>query len=197
MSEPIDVAVDPSLWDRFHQVHPLVVVGTREPDGSHDLAPKHLAMPVSWEPWFGFVCHPSHGTWKNAVRTGVFTVSYPRPDQLVGAVLTASPRCEDGAKPAVAALPVRAASAVDGVLVQGAAAWLECELDRVIEGLGDNGMLIGRIVHAAVAADMLRDPDQDPGEQLLHHPVLAYLHPWRFTAVGPTQGLPRPAGFKR
>ena len=43
----------------------------------------------------------------NSVR-GVFTVSYPRPAQLVLASLAASPRCGDEGKPALAALHERA-----------------------------------------------------------------------------------------
>ena len=51
------IGLDPHgpIWDRFFTVAPLVVVGTREPDGGHDLAPKHLAMPLSWANHFGFV----------------------------------------------------------------------------------------------------------------------------------------------
>lgn len=37
----------PSLWSRVFSVAPLVVVGTREAEGSYDLAPKHLALPWS------------------------------------------------------------------------------------------------------------------------------------------------------
>ena len=79
--------VEQPVWTRFFLVHPLVIVGTMEPDGRHDLAPKHMAMPVSWQNLFGFVCTPRHGTWQNIKRTGVFTVSYPRPDQTLLASL--------------------------------------------------------------------------------------------------------------
>ena len=67
--------LDEPVWERFFTVFPLVLVGTREEDGGHDLAPKHLAMPLSWGNWFGFVCTPRHRTYQNAVRTGAFTVS--------------------------------------------------------------------------------------------------------------------------
>ena len=71
------------IWDAFFTVAPLVLVGTREEDGSHDLAPKHMAMPLGWQNHFGFVCHPSHATQRNAERTGAFTVSFPRPASVV------------------------------------------------------------------------------------------------------------------
>ena len=43
------VEIDPGdgIWNRFFTVNPLVVIGTQEEDGSFDLAPKHLAMPLS------------------------------------------------------------------------------------------------------------------------------------------------------
>ena len=44
MDEPsdsgIELPVDTPIWSRFFTVAPLVLVGTREPDGGHDLAPK-------------------------------------------------------------------------------------------------------------------------------------------------------------
>jgi hypothetical protein len=41
------VALDTArpVWDRFFTVAPLVVIGTREPDGGYDLAPKHMVTP--------------------------------------------------------------------------------------------------------------------------------------------------------
>ena len=78
------------VWDRFFHASPLVVVGTREEDGSFDLAPKHMAMPVGWENWFGFVCTPRHATYGNAKREGVFTVSFPRPSQVLSASLASA-----------------------------------------------------------------------------------------------------------
>jgi hypothetical protein len=51
----VSLSLDESIWERFFSVFPLVLVGTREEDGSHDLAPKHLAMPFSWGRWFGLV----------------------------------------------------------------------------------------------------------------------------------------------
>ena len=40
------VRPDHSFWDRFFTVAPLVLVGTLEPDGSADIAPKHQATPI-------------------------------------------------------------------------------------------------------------------------------------------------------
>ena len=81
--ELVELDVGQPIWDRFFWVAPLVLIGTREPDGGHDLAPKHMVTPLGWQNYFGFVCTPRHGTYGNAQRTGVFTVTYPRPEQLV------------------------------------------------------------------------------------------------------------------
>ncbi len=96
---------DLPIWERFFTVAPLVLVGTREQSGAYDLAPKHLAFPMGWDNYFGFVCTPRHRTYQNIQREGAFTVSYARPTQLVLTALAASPRCGEDDKASLAALP--------------------------------------------------------------------------------------------
>ncbi len=117
----ISLAVDRPIWDRVFGVFPLVIVGSKEDDGRYNLAPKHLAMPMSWENHFGFVCSPGHTTYHNIRRHGAFTVSYPRLSEVLLASLAAAPRCEDRSKPSLLVLPTFPAGRVDGVLVQAAA----------------------------------------------------------------------------
>ena len=193
----IELDVSQPVWERFFQVAPLVLVGTMEADGHHDLAPKHLAFPMSWENHFGFVCTPSHHTYGNIQREGVFTVSYPRPSQLVMTSLAASPRFGEDEKPALRALEVFPAEKVKGVLVEGASVFLECELDRIIDGFGINSLIVGRVVAARVAEDIERFDDGD--DQALIHaaPLLAYLHPGRFVSIEDSFSFPFPAGMKR
>ena len=64
------VALDTNepIWDQFFMVMPLVLAGTKEEDGSYDLAPKHMVMPMSWDNYVGFVCTPRHGTYHNVER---------------------------------------------------------------------------------------------------------------------------------
>lgn len=185
-----------SIWDRFFTVSPLVVIGTTEPDGAVDLAPKHLAMPLGWDRWFGFVCTPRHATYRNAVRTEEFTVSYPGPEQLVLTSLAAGPR--DGSqKPSLAALPTEPASDVKGVLLSDAYVHLECRLDRVVEGFGDNGLVVGTVVAARVHPDALRDIERDDQEVVADAPLLAYLPPGRYGIVERSATFPFHAGFER
>lgn len=196
-NEFVSLPIAEPIWDRFFTVSPLVIVGTMEADGSHDLAPKHLAIPMSWDNYFGFVCSPSHRTYTNIKRTGEFTVSYPTADQVTLASLAASPRCEAGAKLAVSVLPVKPATTVDGVLLEDCYLYLECKLDRIIDDLGRNCLIIGRIVAASVDKRSLRHLETDDQDTVHQNPLLAYLYPFRFASIDSSQQFPKPAGFKR
>jgi flavin reductase (DIM6/NTAB) family NADH-FMN oxidoreductase RutF len=195
--DKVELDVSQPIWDRFFYVISLVIVGTREADGGHDLAPKHMAMPMGWDNYFGFVCSPRHGTYTNIERDRVFTVSYPRPDQLLQTSLAASPRFDRVGKPALAALPVVPARVVDGVLVENAYLELECELDRIIDGFGPNSLIIGRIAAARAAEDALRTMDADDADLINHSPLLAYVSPGRFATIDKTLSFPFPAGMRK
>jgi len=193
----ISLPMDEPIWERFFSVYPLVLVSTLDPDGNHDIAPKHLAMPMSWQNWFGFVCTPSHHTYQNIQRSGEFTVSFPRPDQVALSSLAASPRCDHDSKPIISALPVSPAQSVNGVLVDHCYLFLECELDRIVEPFGINSLIIGRICAAQIAEQALRELDRDDNDVIKEEPLLAYLYPFRFAVIDRSQGFPKPAGFKR
>jgi flavin reductase (DIM6/NTAB) family NADH-FMN oxidoreductase RutF len=193
----IELDVAQPIWERFFWVAPLVLVGTREADGGHDLAPKHMAMPMGWDNYYGFVCTPRHHTYTNIQRSGVFTVSYPRPAQLVLASLAASPRCGEEDKPGLAALPVFPARVVDGVLLDGGYLFLECELERMVDGFGVNSLVIGRVVAARVAADSERVYDASEQTMIARAPLLAYVHPGRFATIDRILSFPFPEGMKK
>lgn len=193
----VDIAVDRPIWERFPIVAPLVLVATTEPDGSPDVAPKHLAMPVSWDNMFGFVCHPSHGTYRNTIRTGVFTVGYPSPEMLLETSLAAAPRDADGTKPTLDMLRFVPASAVDGRLIEGCRLHLECRLERVVDGLGANALLIGEVVAAHASRRLVRRIDRDTREQLRDCPLLAYVHPGRVATIDETGEFPYHLAFRR
>ena len=193
----IELDVSRPVWDRFFWVAPLVLVGTLEADGSHDLAPKHMAFPMGWQNYFGFVCTPRHHTYSNIEREGAFTVSYPRPEQLVLTSLAASPRFGGEEKPALSVLPVIPASTVKGVLVEGCSMYLECELERIVDGFDVNSLIVGRIVAARVAADAERMDDREDQALIHESPLLAYLHPGRFASISQTNSFPVPAGMKK
>ncbi|MEN8234277.1 MAG: flavin reductase [Actinomycetota bacterium] len=186
----IGLECDVPIWDRFYLVRPIVVIGTVEPDGHVDFAPKHMAGPASWQNFYSFVCCPDHATYKNAVRTGEFTVSYPTPDQIVETSLTAERRSTDDTKPSLVAVPKVPATVVDGALVRGARIHLECELERTVDGIGANNIVIGRVVAAAVDERALRGLDREDAHAVSDAPILAYLQPNRFAVVDDSRSFP-------
>ncbi|MEA3511900.1 MAG: flavin reductase [Actinomycetota bacterium] len=198
MSEtPVALDCSVPIWDRFYLVHPLVIIGTIEPGGSVDLAPKHMAGPVSWENHFGFVCCETHATYRNAVRSRAFTVSYPTPEQLVEVSLASAPRSPDDTKPSLGVIPTVPATIVDGALVSGARIHLECELERVVDNLGANSLIVGRVVAAAVDERALRVMDREDEHVIANGPILAYLQPNRFCAIDESMSFPFHAGWTR
>ncbi len=187
------------IWERFFTVAPLVLIGTREIGGSYDLAPKHMSFPLGWDNYFGFVCTSRHRTYQNVRREGEFTVSYMRPAQLVLTALAAMPRCGEGDddKSSLAALPTFHASKVNAVFACDAYVFLECTLERIIDGFGENSLLAGRIVAAHVHEDVLRASERDDQEIIHDAPLMAYLYPGRFASIDRTYSFPFPVGFKR
>jgi len=185
------------IWDRIFMVFPLVIVGTKEADGGYDLAPKHMAMPMSWEDHFGFVCTPRHNTYQNAKREGAFTVSYPNPAQWMEASLSASPRSEDGHKHSLEMVETFPAETVDGVLVADGYLYFECELDRIVDDFAENSLIVGKIVATHADSEMLRSVEQDDQELIYNHPLLSYLNPGRFAEIKETMAFPFPKGMKK
>lgn len=193
----ISLPTDQAIWDRFFSVAPLVVIGSRQPDGTFDLAPKHMATPFGWQNYYGFVCTPRHATYQNIQRERQFTVSFPRPTQVVTSSLAASPRCEDASKPLLALLATHPATTVDGVFVQDCALVLECTLHSITDGFGANSLIVGQIVAAAVDEEYLRVSERDEGEQVFASPLLAYVSPGRYAEIRQTAQFPFPKGFAR
>lgn len=193
----IQLDLSSSIWERFFTVFPLVLVGSREPDGSFDLAPKHLAIPASWRKHYAFVCAPHHRTYRNIRQHGYFTVSYPRPAQIVLTSLAADPRAEDETKPALKALPTFKADHIDGVFVKEAYLFLECKLRQIVDELDDNSLIIGEIVAAQVDDEFMRASELDDQELIHASPLLAYLYPGRFAKIDQSFSFPFPKGFRR
>ena len=192
----VSIPTTAPIWDRVFVVAPLALVATKE-DGGYDVAPKHLAMPCGWDNYFAFICTPKHSTYRNIRAYPEFTVSFPRPDRILDASLAAGERFDDGSKPTLAALPTFAATTVDGVLVENCSLYLECNLERIVDDLGDASLVVGRIIAASAPRALLRRPDVDDADLLHEQRPLVYLAPSRFGVVRETYSFPFPVAFRR
>ena len=195
-SGTVELPIGAGLWERLFFVAPLVLVGTREGEG-YDFAPKHMAMPLGWEGFFCFVCSPSHATYRNVREHRQFTVSFPRPEQIIESSLAAGGRGADDDKPSLAAVPTAPARVVDVPVVDGCALVLECELERIVDGFGPNSLIVGRVVAASAARDALRGVDVDDADLVYRLGLLAYLSPGRLAVIRESVAFPYPIDFSR
>ena len=193
----VSLDVEHPIWERFFTIAPLVVIGSREEDGSYDLAPKHMVTPLGWENYFGFVCTPQHSTYQNIQRHGEFTVSFPTADAIVLTSLSASPRCGDQSKPALAALPTFSAHEIDGEFLSQASLFFECRLDRIVDGFGINSLIAGQNVAAHLDATALRSEDRDDQDVIAASPLLGYVSPGRYLKIDQSRSFPFPQGFQK
>ncbi len=194
----IPLATNEPIWNHFFTVAPLVVIGTKEGNG-YDLAPKHMATPIGPLNYFGFVCTPKHSTYQNCKETGEFAVSFPLPDQIVLASLSASPRCggQSKVKTIVQSLPTIKTTSIDALFVAHSYLYLECRLFKIIDGFGAYSFISGEVKAAFVHKDYLRVSEKDEQQQINQHPLLVYVADGRFATISETFNFPFPKGFKR
>lgn len=193
---PLDTSFP--IWDQVFTVAPLVVIGTKEGE-DYDLAPKHMVTPVSFDNFFGFVCTPDHATYHNIKNTGYFTVSYPIPDKVILASLSAMRRCENitKSKQIVEVLPTIKAKTMDALMVADSYLYLECELYKIVDGFGPNSFITGKITRAVANTNYIRISELDEQEQIIKNPLLVYIANGRFAKIEQTYNFPFPKDFKR
>ncbi len=192
----VQLNTDKPIWDRFFTIAPLVLVGTRDEDGALDLAPKHMVTPMGWQNYFGFVCAPTHSTCSNIARTGEFTVSYPKPSQVLYSSLAASPRA-DGHKPVLGYFDTFPAEQVDGEFIEDAYLYFECRHHKTYDDFGPNCLITGEIIAAYGDSAWLRASELDDQDLLHSAPLLAYVSPGRFATIDRTNAFPFPADMKK
>lgn len=203
MNEPraranvVEVDTSVPVWEQFFTVAPLVLIGTRDEDGSLDLAPKHMVTPMGWQNYFGFVCTPRHNTCTNIERTGEFTVSYPKPSQVLLTSLAASPRDDEGGKPVIDYFDTFPARHVDGRFIADAYLFFECRHFRTIGEFGENCLVTGEIIAAYADDAFLRHTEGDDQETIHESPLFAYLAPGRFATIGRSNAFPFPESMKK
>lgn len=185
------------VWDQIFTVHPLVVIGTQNKDSSPNFAPKHMAFPLGWDNYFGFVCTPKHTTYQNIKEREEFTVTYPKPDQVVATSLTASPRTEENEKPTLDSLETFEATNVGGSFLKNGYAFLECKLIKFVDGFGENSLILAEIVAARAWSNVIKNPSKTDSESIYNHPRLVYISPGRYAVIDETYAFPFPANFKK
>jgi len=185
------------VWEQIFTVHPLVIIGTVNTESEPNFAPKHMVFPLGWKNYFGFVCTPRHQTYKNIKKTREFTVTYPKPEQIVVASLTASPRCDYNKKPGLDALNTFPATEISGNFISDGYVFLECRLMKIVDGFGENSLILAEIVAAQAWSDAIKNPSHTDNESIYHHPQIAYISPGRFAIIDETQAFPFPANFKK
>lgn len=185
------------IWEQIFTVHPLVIVGTVNAESEPNFAPKHMVFPLGWKNYFGFVCTPKHTTYQNIKKTKEFTVTYPKPDQVVITSLTASPRCDDNTKPGMESLKTFPASEVGGHFISEGYVFLECRLMKIIDGFGENSLILAEIVAAQAWNDVIKNPSHTDNESIYNHPQIAYISPGWFAIIDETQAFPFPENFKK
>ena len=193
----VELDIKTPIWDRFFTIAPLVLIGTREADDRNDVAPKHMALPMGWQNYFGFVCTPRHSTYQNIVRDGVFAVTFPKPSQWLQTSLTASPRCDDGDKPSLNFIDIVRSPNVDCPEVKDGYLYLECQLERMVDGFGPNSLIVGNVVSARVDRAYLRTFERDDQEVISRGPLLCYVSPRHFTVIEDARSFPFPEGMKK
>ena len=75
------------IWDRVSTVNPLVLVGTKEEDEGYDIAPKAHGLSAGLGQLLRLCLYAAPPDLRQPRREGVFTVTYPRPTQVVLASL--------------------------------------------------------------------------------------------------------------
>ena len=195
----IYIPPEKGLWNRCYTIHSLVIIGTKEEDGGYNMAPKHMAMPLGFGPYFGFMGTPRKTTYQNVEREKVFTVSFPAPEQVILSSLTASRRESDDSKPVIEEIPTTEAAKIEGKFLKGSYLQLECRLKEIIGKFDEWEMIVGEVIAAYANKKALRTEgdDSDSGALVSKEPLLAYLHPDRFSIVKDSYSFPFPKDFKR
>lgn len=174
------------LWSRFFSIAPVVLVGTRNEDGSQDLFTTHCVLPLANPNRFAVLVPPSTPTARNAAREGAFAVSFPRPGQVVEASLAANV----GPHPLGDQIPTFQAPAIDAPFLEGAYVHLECEVERTLEELAPDVLVLGKVVGAYVDREFRRMAERDDHDLLVKNPLLAFAIPGRIAKVSDTDAFP-------
>jgi len=170
----------------------IVLVTTLSPDGMPNVAPKTQAAPVGRRNFWSFACTPSHHTHKYIEAGGEFVINIPGPELIKNISLAARRFALDEDEIRGSELTAMPSREVSPPSIAECRVHLECRLHRIVEGLGEDSLIIGRVVAASADSDII-DPSPD---SLQRHPLLVYVYPDHWTMVKEAERFRFPAEYK-
>lgn len=189
----VDLKLDGFVGRFFFEPRGLALVSTLSPGGVPNLAPKTQVMPIGRGNYWAFACCARHHTYQNVQAEGEFVINLPGPELIRQAALAAvdvPPGADEIAAAGLTAMPSRALRAPS---VAECRVSLECRLHQVPDGFGEESLIVGRVV-AAVADEAFASTDPAVLERC---PLLVYVHPDYYAAVGRAERFRFPKGYKR
>ena len=194
----ISLDVKESIWDFFYTVAPLVIIGSKE-NNSFNLAPKHMATPIGFSNYFGFVCTPRHSTYHNIKKEKKFTVSFVKPSQVLFTSLSATPRDKNNknSKEILKSIPTIPTTNNNNLFIADSYVLFECSLYKIIDGFDDYSIITGKIDTALVHKDYKIYSEIDEQKHIFNNPLLVYIAQGRFANVKNTYNFPFPKDFQK
>jgi len=187
---PADI---PRLTKTLLIPRPIAWVGTRSADGVDNLAPHSFFTMVSnVPPILVFASTGRKDTLANIEATGEFTVSLVDRALAEQANRTSAPYGPEVDEFAAAGLEKEPSAAVAPPRVAGSAGVFECVREQVVAA-GDGFTVFGRVVHVAVAEDVLVEDERGhrlPDAHLLDPVTRLGRDEWG--ALGDVFSMPRP-----
>lgn len=168
-SNYIEIPLDQS--HRLINHGPVVLLSTKNADGTYDIAPIAWNCPASKAPpKLLVVVGRTHRTWENIERTGQFIVVVPHRSQRKLVMEAGSVSGRDANKFKELDIDAFAGARVDALIPSGCVGFLECELEDKLEGPKAN-IILSRILRSVVVSGAFEERllvEIEAG-QTLHH----------------------------
>lgn len=149
---------------------PAIIVTTKNSEGAVNAAPFSFTMPVSTKPpMVAFASAPSHHTCKNIEETGEFVVNMPNEAILEKLWITGEKFPYGVNEIEKAGLTQLESLKVAPPRIGECFAHIECKVHS-IEQMGDHKLVVGKVVHADVLSEALKDDllDAENVKPVLH-----------------------------
>ena len=144
LEDLVEISTEAPIWERFFTVAPLVLVATKR---AATTTSRRSISPCRSAGRTTSASSAARRTrrHRNLEAHPEFTVSFPRgrPDRQ-SSLLAAGSRLDDRSKPTLAPFRSSRPARWTACSSRAAALYLECALERVIDGFGENSLIVGR-----------------------------------------------------